>query len=249
MKGIIAIIICSLITQMAFSQRMLERNELYVGGSIGMNRTTLEGPLIDNHLVFAGRTRGELIPRRGFSAFIYAKYIPVRFVYLKTGFGYFQKGGETNSNLIRDVIAPVNYFTVPLLLGLSPLSGHKFRIAFETGISFNFFDTCNEEGCLDVERTYRSPYNPETDPDIFKVRNPAHWMVGVTTEFEFNSNFVVFVNYMAFKDLDFFYGIEEGEQTVFNDGIPSVIDAEEFSATHKGNSISMGVFVSLSRFK
>ncbi|MTI20525.1 hypothetical protein E1176_05790, partial [Fulvivirga sp. RKSG066] len=113
------------------------KNKLLIGGTFGINKTTVEGLLVDNHVSYNGRTRGKINDRNGLNLSFLVQYDFWKYGYFKTGLGYFEKGAYVESQLIQDFNAQVNYLNIPLLIALKFPLNNQLNLALESGVSLN----------------------------------------------------------------------------------------------------------------
>ena len=236
MKTIITItliIICNY--SIGFGQESeKDRSSLLLGGHIGLNHTTVEGLLVDNHVSFNGRTRGKIYNRTGINISFLLKYDVRKYIFLKTGIGYFQKGAYVESTLIQNFNAQVNYLNIPLIVGVQIPLNNQTSLAAESGISLNSQVGCKGEGCLDLEDTFTPGRDP--GPQLFTTKSPMDFLIGIVAEHKLPNSNRLFISCRYFKDLSYFYG---SDKDLRFSGVEKP-DAD-FSATHKGFSLIAGM--------
>lgn len=210
------------------------KNTLLIGGTIGINKTTVEGLLVDNHISINGRTRGETNDRNGLNLSFLVQYDFWKYGYFKTGLGYFEKGAFVESELIQDFNAQVNYLNIPLLFALKFPLNNQVNLALESGVSLNTKIGCKGDGCLDLEDTFTP--GPDPGPQLLTTKNPVDFSIGILIEYTLTNKNRLFVSYRHFRDLTYFYGSDKDLR--FADADKPDAD---FTASHKGNSINIGM--------
>lgn len=210
------------------------KNLLLIGGTIGINKTTVKGLLVDNHISFNGRTRGKINDRNGLNISLILKYNFGKYGYFKTGVGYFEKGAFVESQLIQDFNAQVNYLNVPILFGLQFPLDNQISLALESGISFNDKIGCKGDDCLDLEDTFT--LGPTPGPQLLTTKSPVDFSIGALIEYTLPNRNRLFVSYRHFRDFTYFYGSDKDLR--FAKANKPYAD---FTATHQGYSLNIGI--------
>jgi hypothetical protein len=197
---------------------------LQLGVEGGITNTTIEGPIVDHYEKQGG---GDFSRRKGFNSSIFLRWSFAKHFYSEFALGYYQKGGwYRNSPYVNDIIMPVNYLNIPLVIGVRGITAKWVKVSGEAGIAYDILIDCKDEGCLNLDKTFSYPA-PDTEGSYgttFEIKNPISVVYGLRIEVRITEDMSVSGKLRAYDDLNYFFG-----------------NQEDFSISGKGYSFEFGV--------
>jgi len=162
----------------------------------------------------------ELINRQALELGFVLKADIHKYLYAKAELGYLQKGGHLKGGgWTYQTPVQVNYLSIPLLVGLSPIKTEPVTLSFEAGFAYNLLMSSDIGYSKDIIAGYRA----EETTDIVSQ------LVGIELATDVLDNLTLFANYRYSKDRDFFHARVNSTT------------GENYDLWNKGNSICFGV--------
>jgi hypothetical protein len=203
-----------------------------VGFNLSYARTKIKGTLVEhykNHSI--NNNNKDVEDRKTINASVSVRWMPLSFLYLETGAGFYQKGGYyRNTNYMDNLIMSGNYLDIPTMLGLRTPKGPLYLFG-EIGVSYGVMLGCKGKGCYNLDRTYSpSSWQPPQPVDldkpgkVFDIQNPLAVIYGGGLEIDLNENMKLVTRVRVYDDLNYFFG-----------------NTKDFSIAGKGGSLEAGM--------
>jgi hypothetical protein len=184
------------------------RRTVLLGFGAGYTSTSIKGPIVDH---YAKRPTGRQDGRQAYNFSISLKCDINKWLFFESGLGYFPKGGYfKKSGYVDDIIMPVNYINIPVIIGLRPLNQGVLNFSGELGLSYDIRVGCNEPGCLNLDDTFQCCGPPPTTKDEvgvnFDIQNPIAVVGGASVDLNLSKGVQATGRFRYFDDINYFFG-------------------------------------------
>lgn len=152
--------------------------------------------------------------RIGYEAGIDMRFPIKKYFFTSVGLSYSQKGGQVEG----DELVKLNYVSLPIMFGVSPIKSSKLTLSVEGGIG------------IDKEISSSNPYE-NYSPSVFTSFNypiTGTYIYGFEASTDVSNKLTIFLSYRNMGRSTFLYWFTPG-------------NADDYEFMTKGNSISLGV--------
>lgn len=224
MRQLLAILFYVTVTSATAQQS--DDAKVQVGVMVGIAVTTIDGPIVDH---YAKRPTGFLQKRKGMAASVSVRYNFTKRIYGEFALGYFQKGGWfLHSGYVDDIVMPVNYLNIPVIVGFRTSTVSPVTLSPELGMSLGILINCNEPGCLNLDDTFQccgpSPTTKDEYGVLYDIQSPISLVGGARLDVKVTNDMQVSGRFRYYDDINFFFGNEK-----------------DFSISGKGFSAEVGL--------
>jgi hypothetical protein len=172
----------SLSSQVSISHEE-KKTKMYYGIRQGITAFTIYGSGVE----VVGGNNAVLKKRIGFETGLELRFIFQKYFFLTTGLNFQQKGGQING----DNPVELNYFSIPVIIGVSPIKTDFFTLSLEGGIGF--------ERQVKSQNPYYFPNNPDATEHI----DAASYMHGFEISTDAIKRLTLFLSYRKWSDARF----------------------------------------------
>ncbi len=191
----------------------IPQNERRVVTSVGFRLGSTNYTMYGSEVEFREKNGAKLTSRTGIEIATEVRFDVYKYFYGTVGASLLQKGGHiAGGNWTYQDPVELNYISLPVLLGISPIKTKPFTFSLEAGLAYNYLLSYENTYSKDVVTGYYSNQNNKGFSKVFGGEVSTDAINSVT----------LFLNYRKTEDLNFFhervYSLNNTNKELWNRG-------------------------------